>query len=527
MNRSAQHSSPAWLISKRWDLILLALIVIGGAFLRIPGIPHGIGHHPDERHMVMVTGDLSHQGMNPKSFAYGSFSFYMAWAFSQIVKPFWEFAATYDGLFYSGRAFCTLMGTVAIALSYHLAVLLYRRSAVGLIAAFLMACNVFHLQLSRFFTSDIPLTTLALISVIALVKAHQKGTLWSFLVFGLCTGLATATKISSVFLASPLFVVLGLALIKEWPRTDSTKRFLKVLAIIVGGVALCGLTLFLTYLKGYPRILKYRVAQPAFLIPLSVPFLAGISILLRRHSKALSKLFACFAVGVLVFVLAEPYAILDFDTFVRQTREQTSMVRGIWRPPYTIQYERTVPYFYHLKQMLWYTMGWPVFTVVVLGVLAASARVLIDVLDKILRRELSSKPLHPEMIPLVFVAVFFLATGYFQVKFPRYLLPLYPMLFIFAAALFASMFRSPSAKFNSLSTEAVAQDSDKLVRSTTLLAPVDVSSSPAYGDPTPVERNVAEPVEGTTEQPAVIESSSVEHVALHSEESETKGPSEQ
>jgi hypothetical protein len=302
---------------------------------------------------------------------------------------------------------------------------------------------------------------------------------------------------------------------------------LKVLAIIVGGVALCGLTLFLTYLKGYPRILRYRVAQPAFLIPLSVPFLAGISILLRRHSKALSKLFACFAVGVLVFVLAEPYAILDFDTFVRQTREQTSMVRGIWRPPYTIQYERTVPYFYHLKQMLWYTMGWPVFTVVVLGVIAASARVLIDLLDKILRRELSSKPLHPEMIPLVFVAVFFLATGYFQVKFPRYLLPLYPMLFIFAAALFASMFRSPSAKFKSLSTEGVAQDSDKLVRSTTLLAPVDVSSSPAYGDPTPVERNVAEPVEGTTEQPPLIESSSVEHVALHSEESETKGPSDQ
>jgi hypothetical protein len=493
MNRTAPSSSPAWLISKRWDLIILAAIVIGGALLRIPGISHGIGHHPDERHMVMVTGDLSHQGMNPRSFAYGSFSFYMAWAFSQIVKPFWAFAATYDGLFYSGRAFCTVMGTIAIGLSYYLAVLLYRRSAVGLIAAFLMACNVFHLQLSRFFTSDIPLTTLALISIIALVKAHQKGTLWSFLVFGICTGLATATKISSVFLASPLFVVLGLALIKEWPQTDSTKRFLKVLGIIMGGIALCGLTLYLTYLKGYPRILKYRVAQPALLIPLSVPFLTAISILLRAHSKALSKLFACFAVGVLVFVLAEPYAILDFDTFVRQTREQTSMVRGIWRPPYTIQYERTVPYFYHLKQMLWYTMGWPVFTVVACGVLAASVRVLIDLLDKILRREISSKPLHPEMIPLVFVAVFFLATGYFQVKFPRYLLPLYPMLFIFAAALFASMFRAPSSAFNALTTKGTRGDSDKLVRSAALLAPVDVSNSPAYG----LEPACAEPIAET------------------------------
>ena len=501
MTSQPKTSSTAWLISKRWDLTILLVITLAGALLRAPGIPHGIGFHPDERHMVMVTESLTRQGMNPKSFAYGSFSFYMAWAFAAVLKHVWAFAGTYDGLFYSGRAFCTVMGTIAIALTYHLAVLLYRRSAVGLLAAFLMACNVFHLQLSRYFTSDIPLTTLCLICLIALVKAHQKGTLWSFLVFGVCTGLATATKISSIFLASPLFVVLGLALIKEWPSTDSTKRFLKVLAIIVGGFTLCGITLFLTYWKGYPRILGYRVPQQAFLVPLSVPFLAGMSVLLRQQSKALSKLFACFSVGVLVFTLAEPYAILDFDTFLRHTREQTSMVRGLWRPPYTIQYERTVPYLYHLKQMLWYTMGWPLFAVVALGFGAASLRVLIDLLDKVLRRELSSKSLTSEMIPLVFVGVFFLATGYFQVKFPRYLLPLYPMLFIFAAALFASMFRAPSARFEPATGDSPQRESHKLVRSKPLLAPVDVSGTAAYGDPTPVEWNSEEPIPATRSAP--------------------------
>jgi hypothetical protein len=488
MTSQANTSSTAWLISKRWDIAILIVITLAGALLRAPGIPHGIGFHPDERHMVMVTESLSRQAMNPKSFAYGSFSFYMAWAFAQVVKPVWAFAATYDGLFYTGRAFCTLMGTVAIVLTYHLAVLIYRRSAVGLLAALLMACNVFHLQLSRYFTSDIPLTTLCLISIIALVKAHQKGTLWAFLVFGVCTGLATATKISSVFLASPLFVVLGLALIKEWPQTDSTKRFLKVLSIIVSGITLCGIALFLTYWKGYPRILGYRVAQQAFLVPLSVPFLAGISILLRKHSKALSKLFACFSVGVLVFTLAEPYALLDFDTFVKHTREQTSMVRGLWRPPYTIQYEKTVPYFYHLKQMLWYTMGWPVFTIVALGVTAASLRVLIDLLDKVIRRELASKSLTAEMIPLVFVGAFFLATGYFQVKFPRYLLPLYPMLFIFAASVFASMFRAPTTKLGATAGVTRPVDSEKLVRSTPLLAPITMPETAAHGEATLLER---------------------------------------
>lgn len=515
MDRPSKQPSMTWLISKRWDIALLIIIVLAGAGLRVPGIPHGIGHHPDERHMVMVTNDLPSHGMNPKSFAYGSFSFYMAWGFSQVVKPIWREAATYDGLFYSGRAFCALMGTIAIALSYYLAVLLYRRSVIGLIAAFLMACNVFHLQLSRFFTSDIPLTTLSLISVIALVKAHQKGTLWSFLVFGVCTGLATATKISSVFLASPLFVVLGLALIKEWPRVDSEKRVLKVFAIIAGGVILCGITLFLTYWKGYPKILKYRVAQTAFLIPLSIPFLAAISILLRKHSKALSKLFACFSVGVLVFVMAEPFAILDWDTFVRQTREQTSMVRGIWRPPYTVQYERTVPYFYHLKQMLWYTMGWPVFAVVAIGFIAAAFRVTLDLLDKVLRRELTTKPVNPEMIPLVFVAVFFLATGYFQVKFPRYLLPLYPMLFIFAAALFANVVRSSRGTFDLRAPEGpISEDPEKLVSSKPLVAPVDVSSSPAYGDPLPVEsapERVTEANLGASDSSTPLTETSPEH----------------
>jgi hypothetical protein len=38
--------------------------------------------------------------------------------------------------------------------------------------------------------------------------------------------------------------------------------------------------------------------------------------------------------------------------------------------------------------------------------------------------------------------VFFLATGYFQVKFPRYLMPLYPLAFIFGAALFSNALRT-------------------------------------------------------------------------------------
>jgi len=91
--------------------------------------------------------------------------------------------------------------------------------------------------------------------------------------------------------------------------------------------------------------------------------------------------------------------------------------------------------------MLWYTMGWPLFALSAVGVLVTGAKLLLESLDKVLRQEFLSKPPSPEVIPFVFMVVFFLATGYLQVKFPRYLLPLYPLMFIFAASLFKNVVR--------------------------------------------------------------------------------------
>ena len=434
MDTDASKTPVFWFLTKRKDLLILALITVVAVALRSTGIPHGVGFHPDERHMVQVTEKLSAQHMNPKSFAYGSFSFYAAWGFAKLFSIFSRNGFSYDGLFFSGRVFCTIMGSLTVPLVYYLSILLYRRSAVGLVAAALMALNVFHLQLSRYFTSDITLTTLSLISIIALINAYQRGTLRSYLVFGFCVGLATATKISSAFLFVPLLFVISLSTLKEWGRLRSSTKPLACTVIACGAVALTILTDYLLFLKGYPRIYKQRLQPLPTLVPLSIPFIALAAVTLRRYSTPLSHLAAAIALGVTIFVAAEPYAIIDFDTFMRHTREQTSMVQGLWRPPYTIQYAHTIPYFYHLKQMLWYTMGWPVFIAGAIGVGIASIRSVLAFLDKIFKREILSVPFNPEIIPLIFMAVFFLATARFQVKFPRYLLPVYPLIFVFAAS---------------------------------------------------------------------------------------------
>lgn len=447
----------SWLVSRRADIAILVALTLLGVGLRATGISHGVGFHPDERHMAQVTEKLGVQHMNPKSFAYGSFSFYAAWGFTHVLSFFSSliesvsraispnhavtFGAcqrfSYDCVFISGRIFCTVVGGLAIPLAWYLAVLLYRRSSVGLVAAALLSLNVFHLQLSRFFTSDITLTTLCLISIIALVKAYEQGTLRSYLIFGFCAGLATATKISSAFLFVPLFFVVFLSTIKEWGRLTSSAKPLACLGLVAGAIALTALADFLLFFKGWPRVYGQRLqALPTFL-PLSIPFIAGAAVLMRRHSRPLSQLTAAIALGIAVFVMAEPYAIIDFDTFFRNTREQTAMVQGQWRPPYTIQYAHTVPYFYHLKQMLWYTMGWPVFLAGLVGVTLALLRCLLEFFDKLFKRELRTSPFSPEIIPLMFMAVFFIATARFQVKFPRYLLPLYPLFFVFAASILA------------------------------------------------------------------------------------------
>ena len=435
MATATPKTSISWLYSRRIDIVCLLVITILGAYLRATGIPHGMSFHPDERHMVQVTEKLESQHMNPKSFAYGSFSFYAAWGFAKLFALFSKNAFSYDGLFLSGRIFCTVMGTLAIPLVYYLSILLYRRSAVGLVAAALMSLNVFHLQLSRYFTSDVTLTTLSLISVIALVNAYQRDTLRSYLLFGFCAGLATATKISSAFLFVPLFLVISLSTLKEWSGLKSSVKPLGCVVIGVMCLVLAVAADYLLFLKGYPRIFRQRLQPVPTFIPITVPFIALAAVLMRKYSRSLSNLCAAVALGVAIFVVAEPYAIIDFTTFTNHTREQTTMVQGLSRPPYTIQYWHTTPYLYHLKQMLWYTMGWPVFLAGTLGVILATLRCSLEVLDKIFKREITTSPFSAEFIPLVFMLVLFVAIARFQVKFPRYLLPLYPMFFVFAASI--------------------------------------------------------------------------------------------
>ncbi len=336
--------------------ILVAILLLAAA-LRIPGIWVSPGPHPDERHMVSVAFDLSWDDLNPKSFAYGSLNYYLVFLLRNLVPSLNH----YDGIFILGRALCVFLGVLGVYLTYLLARKITHDGICALSAAFLLATNFFHIQLSRFYTSDVILTTLVTAAILFLTVYMRTPSIRRAILGATCIGLAAATKIGAVILLPVAAVTIVLA---------------------------CG------------------ISKPSRWIV---------------HGTVLGL------ITVAIFLVAQPYAFFDFDSFVRQNREQIDMTRGLWRPPYTVQYVGTVPYLYHLEQWFFYTMGGAVTTSVLLGFC-------------LILRQIKVSKWSSLWIPcMAFFVLHFGMTAGLMVKFPRYLLPLYPLGMIFAGALLSKL----------------------------------------------------------------------------------------
>jgi YYY domain-containing protein len=337
---------------------LLTLAFGFGAALRFYALSHGFSFHPDERHIVMVAEKLSWKDMNPHFFAYGSFPFYLLWAVSNCLSPFWPELARYDGLFIVGRSISVVFGLFGAYLTYRLAIKITEDKLLASIAAIFLLFNVFHIQLSRFYAFDGVLTTLCIATLLGISYLTNPNSSWKpFFITGLTLGLAIATKISALSLGIPIGVAVIYRLYQE-------KRFF-----------------------------TFKVFFYCLLLATST---------------------------LTFFTLAEPYAWLDWQTFIANNKEQISMVKGEWRPPYTIQYANTTPYLYHLEQMFKYTIGWPIGVLATIGIISYLSRLL--------------KKINPtELLVFIWIVAVFLVIARYQVKFPRYLLPIYPVLMIFAA----------------------------------------------------------------------------------------------
>ena len=245
--------------------------------------------------------------------------------------------------------------------------------ATGLLAAAIYAFAVLPIQLSHFVAVDAILTFCVTASVALAARWTRRGGWVTWLLAGAMAGLAVGSKFSAVLLALPLAV----AALYRLPTASLGRK-----ALIVAG-----------------------------------------------------RLAAAGAVALAVFVLTNPFAVIEFPAYVRQITAQNAMVSGLMDAPYTRQYIGTLPYLYFVQQLSQWGLGWP------LGIVAWGGLIWAVV---VAARRRASPTL---VVMLAWALPYFAFTGAFHTKFPRYMAPLLPFLAVFGAGAAVAGYRWLAARW--------------------------------------------------------------------------------
>jgi 4-amino-4-deoxy-L-arabinose transferase-like glycosyltransferase len=154
-------------------------------------------------------------------------------------------------------------------------------------------------------------------------------------------------------------------------------------------------------------------------LPLAVACAAAPMVRRERWRRAVQS----GAAALLAFALTNPSAILAFPISWSILLEQAAVARGSLDVPYTRQFHATWPYAYQVLQLLRWGIGWlPGLTA--LGGLAYAVW-----------RTLRYAPRRAEWVLLAWTIPYFAFVGALYAKFPRYMLPLTPLLLVYGARL--------------------------------------------------------------------------------------------
>ncbi len=339
--------------------------------LRWYGLDWG-GYHPDEWPIRSFAYGLGMPGsvseffsaespLNPGWFNYGTLPLILLATIGWIGDQLREFASFVPSNEVLWRGATGLVDAATVILITHIGRELYGRTA-GFLAAALYALAVLPIQLSHYYAVDPLMTALLMGSMLASIRFLQSRSPRTGFLAAALLGLAISTKATAVVFAIPVVFV------------------------------------WLAYL--WIPIRKNANAE-------------SVSLPLRQAILAVLIAFAAFAV-------AQPYALIDFSTYLNDVLTQANMARGDLELPFTIQYEHTTPWLYHLRNLVIWGLGIP------LGVAALAGSALIAWRAARNRNTL-------EILFIAALLIPFLWLGAQQVKFMRYLLPLYPLLSIAAA----------------------------------------------------------------------------------------------
>jgi len=174
-----------------------------------------------------------------------------------------------------------------------------------------------------------------------------------------------------------------------------------------------------------------KFSAALLILPLGVALMANPAQALPGRCWARSKRgLECGAAALVAFALTNPCAILALPTLWHNVARQGAIARGVLDVPYTRQFHATWPYLYSLVQQLRWGMGWP------LGLVAFGG------LAWAVWRAVREPPRRAEWVLLAWAVPCFAFAGALYARFPRYLLPLTPLLALYAARLLTDLNRS-------------------------------------------------------------------------------------
>ncbi len=378
------------LLNRNKHYFYFLLILILALVLRLYNINWDQNHHfhPDERAIVMFTIPLSfpttlseflsiQSSWNPHFFAYGSFPLYflkIAGNIAALINPIFT---SYDVINLIGRVFSAFFDTGTIIILFFLGKKLFN-TKVALLASFFYTVSVLPIQLSHFFAVDTFLTFFILLTQYLLLRFYERPTLTKALLVGVSFGLSLATKISAV-----------------------------VLVISIGSAI--AFDFLLVFVKNPLRLQIWFPHLPKFLKNL---FVSGVIITF---------------ITTMTFIIVEPYSLIDFKTFLSHNQQQSQMTRDAFTFPYTLQYVGKIDYWYEIKNIFLWGQGPILAMLSFLGTLYFTFTTF-----KKEKKDQWAK----EIILMTFFWAYFFVVGHFAIGFMRYLLPLYPLLCLFAAAFF-------------------------------------------------------------------------------------------
>jgi YYY domain-containing protein len=362
----------------------LALILLLALALRIYGINWDQGglFHPDERAFLSQVYDLQFpEGdewsdvLDPETSTLnpGSFNWgslpHYALKSIQYAIAPYKWMSLFD-LRFAGRALSAVSDTATIFFIFLIGRAVFN-TRVGLLAALLSALAVQQIQLSHFFAVDTFMTTFIVGTIYYSIRVAEHGRPRDSVLAGVMFGLAVATKFSVLPLA---FALIFAHLIYATSRSGD------------------------------------RYASDGL----------GSDDGARRQWIAYKNIVITGLMVVVVLVVTQPYMFLDMGTYIDNISTQGEMVRRDVDFPFTRQYENTSKYVYQIVQLGTWGLG-PVLGITVwLGLLGA-----------LIAGFLAQRK--ADLVILAWVLPYLLITGWFDVKFMRYMMPITPFLILYGA----------------------------------------------------------------------------------------------